>query len=165
MWSLAATVVFNCPHSRGSVWQVFCPRSRPCGAFSLWLQGAGLLQAGVSCGGCPSLVSAQQGSQRSLGSPGPSILQRPAAWGPCNPHTLRFWGFPPHRYCLEGPGSEPGLGRLTGVPHCHHPVCEGGGCPRSKDQSVRLVPRGLWTLGWVWGLFPHWGLTLFALAA
>jgi hypothetical protein len=30
--------------------------------------------------------------------------------------------------------------------------------------TVLLLPHGLWTLGWVLGLFPHLGLTFFALA-
>ena len=55
-----------------------------------------------------------EASAHCLGSPGPSILQRPAAWGLYNPHTLRFWGFPPQRCHLEGPESDPGPWRLTG---------------------------------------------------
>lgn len=166
MWSPAATVVFNCPHSRGSIWQVFCPRSRPCGAFSPWLQGTGLFQAGVSCGDCPSLVSAQQGSQRSLGSPGPSILQRPPAWGPCNPHTLSdsgvslpsaaAWKVQAVSRALAGSwGSRTAITQCVKVVVARVVKTSLGGAGREPPCRWVLVDSGRWAGFWgsscIWG--------------
>lgn len=131
MWSLAAAVGFSCPHNRGSICQVFCPRSRPCGAFSLWLQRAGLFQARVSYGDCPSLVSAQQGSRRSLSTSPGLPWARHLAEVPIIPTVSQILGVFLHS---AAPGSELGPWRAHGVLHCHHSAYENGCCPCTKVQ-------------------------------
>ena len=108
---------------------------------------------------------------RSLGSPRPSILQRPAAWGPCNPHTLSdsgvslpsaaAWKVQAVSWALAG-----SRGSRTAITQCVKVVaaCVVKASPGGAGTPVWLGPRGLWMLGWVLGLFPHLGLTLFALA-